>query len=395
MAQALTGLRVLDFTHALAGPWCTAILQELGAEVIKIESGGGDMARILGPFTKGGEGYLFAAANRGKKSITLDIHTGEGNKIALDLAAKCDVLVENFAPGVMKRMGLSYADVVKVNPKIIYCSSSGFGQDGPGANRVAFDMVAQGMGGMMSVTGFPDSPPVRCGPAIADTATGLYAAIAILAALHHREKTGEGQSIDISMQDCVWALCVDVVGTCFLEGRPPRRMGNQHENGTPYNAYTAKDGTVILCIVTPDQFQKLCELMGRPDLCSDPASRTMAAREKNRARIEAAVVEWCKDRTVAEIIALMDAARVPAAPVLDLVQVSNDPQIKHRQMVVEVDQSLSGTVKMFGTVFKMSKTPGNPLNPWPVLGEHNSEIYGGLLGLSEEKISELMKKEVI
>ena len=219
------------------------------------------------------------AVNRGKKSITLDPRTKEGNKMALDLAAKCDVLVENFAPGVMKKMGLSYADVTRVNPKIVYCSMSGFGQDGPSANRLAFDLVAQGMGGLMSLTGFPDSPPTKCGPSVADMGGGLYADVAILSALHHREKTGEGQFIDISMQDCIWAMTtVEAAGTYFLEGRVPQRIGNQYQNIVPWDSYPAKDGFVIICIVTVGHFQKFCELMGRPDLAGDPDSLPLVAR---------------------------------------------------------------------------------------------------------------------
>jgi crotonobetainyl-CoA:carnitine CoA-transferase CaiB-like acyl-CoA transferase len=397
MSQALSGIRVLDFTRMLAGPFCTVILQELGAEVIKLEfRESGDAVRTIPPITEGGEGYTFMVVNRGKKSITLDPRSSEGHKIALDLAAKCDILVENFAPGVMKKLGLNYDEVLKVNPKIIYCSMSGYGQDGPSANKPAFDMIAQAMGGMMSLTGFPDSPPTKCGPSVADMGGGLYADVAILAALHYREKTGEGQFLDISMQDCIWAMTTpEAAGAYFIEGRKPNRIGNEYQNIVPWNAYPASDGFVIICIVTVGHFQKFAELMGRPDLISDPESLPLVSRVQHRAKHNAAVVEWVKDKTVAEVLKLMCAAGLPAAPVLDLVQVANDPQIAHREMVVEVNQLLSGPVKMPGSVFKMSKTPGNPRNPSPFLGEHNNEVYSELLGYSEEKVAELMEKEVI
>ncbi len=397
MSGSLSGIRILDFTRMLAGPFCTDLLAQLGAEVIKVEfRESGDAVRTIPPITEGGEGYTFMVVNRGKKSITLDMRSKEGLAIAMELAAKCSILVENFAPGVMKRLGLDYDAICKVNPQIIYASMSGFGQTGPNANRLAFDMVAQAMGGLMSVTGFPDSPPTKCGPSFADMGGGLYTAVAILAALHHREKTGEGQFVDISMQDCVWAMsAVEAAGSYFIDGRVPGRIGNEYQNIVPWNAYKARDGFVIICIVTVGHWQKFAELMGRLDLASEMEMLPLVYRVQHREMINKAVNEWVKDKTVAEVLKLMDAAELPAAPVLDLKQVAEDPQMQHRQMVVDVEQVLSGSVKMPGTVFKMSKTPGNPYNPCPFLGENNSEVYTGLLGYSEEKLADLMDREIV
>jgi CoA:oxalate CoA-transferase len=397
MANALSSIRVIDFTRMLAGPFCTLQLQELGADVIKVEfRESGDAVRTIPPITEGGEGYTFMVVNRGKKSVTLDLRSKEGREIALDLIKKSDILVENFAPGVMKKLGLSYEDAVKVKPDIIYASMSGFGQEGPSANRLAFDMVAQAMGGLMSLTGFPDSPPTKCGPSVADMGGGLYATVAVLAALHYRDKTGEGQYIDMSMQDCIWAMtAVEAAGSYFINGTVPHRIGNEYQNIVPWNAYKAKDGFVIICVVTVGHWQKFADLIGRPDLVSDPDSLPLVWRVQNRSRLNEAASLWVKAKTVAEVLALMDEAGLPAAPVMDLAQVAGDPQIAKRQMVVEVEQLLSGPVKMPGSVFKLSRTPGDPCQPSPFLGEHNSEVYTGLLGYSDEKIGELMEKQVI
>jgi len=397
MAGALSGIRVIDFTRMLAGPFCTLMLQELGAEVVKVEfRESGDAVRTIPPITEGGEGYTFMVVNRGKKSITLDLHSKDAVQIALDLISRSDILVENFAPGVMKRLGLGYDAAVKVNPRLIYTSMSGFGQDGPSAGRLAFDMVAQAMGGLMSLTGFPDSPPTKCGPSIADMGGGLYAAVAVLAALNHRNATGEGQYIDISMQDCIWAMtAVEAAGAYFVDGRVPQRIGNEYQNIVPWNAYRARDGFVIVCIVTVGHWQKFASLIGRPDLVESPDSLPLVSRVQNRNRLNSAVSDWIKDKSVDQVLKLMEKAELPAAPVLDLAQVASDPQIARREMVVEVDQVLSGPVKMPGSVFKMSRTPGNPHSPSPFLGEHNAEVYSGLLGYSDEKIAELMEKEVI
>ncbi len=397
MTGALSGVRVVDFSRMYAGPFCSMILRELGAEVIKIEfRESGDACRTIPPITEGGEGYIFSILNRGKKSITLEMREGQGQQIARELLSKSDVLLENFTPGVMDRLNLGWKDVSKLNPGLIYASLSGFGQTGPNAFRAAYDTVAQAMGGLMSVTGFPENPPTKCGPAIADLSGGAYTVIAILAALQHRNSSGRGQRIDISLQDCIWLItAVETVAPYVLSGRSPGRIGNMHPSIVPWNNYHAKDGYVVICIVTIGQWQKLAEVIGRKDLIEDADTLSLASRIQRREELDSIVADWVKDRTVADIQRIMDEASLPCAPVMDTEKLINDPHILDRRMVVDVEQMISGPLKMPGSVFKLSATPGDPTAPAPFLGEHNSEIYGGLLGYSEEKIEELLTKGII
>lgn len=397
MPGALSGVRVVDFSRMYAGPYCSMILRELGAEVIKIEfRESGDACRTIPPITEGGEGYVFSILNRGKKSITLELREKEGQEIARGLVKKSDILLENFTPGVMDRLGLGYGEVSKLNPRLIYASLSGFGQNGPNSARAAYDTVAQAMGGLMSVTGFPENPPTKCGPPIADLSGGAYTVIAILAALQHRNTSGQGQRVDVSLQDCIWlTTAVESLAPYVLDGHSAGRIGNMHPSIVPWNNYHAKDGYIVLCIVTIGQWQKMAEVMGRPDLVNDPDSLPLASRVQRRGELDNLVADWVKDRTVVEIQKLMDEASLPCAPVMDTEQLMNDPHIQSRQMVVDVEQMLSGSLKMPGSVFKLSATPGDPLAPSPFLGEHNSEVYNGLLGYSEERIEELMAREII
>jgi CoA:oxalate CoA-transferase len=397
MSGALSGVRVLDFSRMYAGPFCSMILRELGAEVIKIEfRESGDACRTIPPITEGGEGYAFSILNRGKKSITLELKSEEGREISLELAAKADILLENFSPGVMDRLGLGWEVVNKVNPNLIYASLSGFGQTGPNAARPAFDTIAQAMGGLMSVTGFPENPPTKSGPPIADLGGGAYTVIAILAALQHRNSSGKGQRVDISLQDCIWLMtAVESLGHYFLTGKSPGRMGNMHPGIVPWNAYKVKDGYAVLCIVTIGHWQKMAEVMGRMDLVSDPVTLSLASRVERRSELDLILADWVKDKTLAELQALMDEAGLPCAPVMDTGQLVNDAHVNSREMTVQVEQMLSGPLPMPGTIFKLSETPGDPLNPAPFLGEHNNEVYTELLGYSEEKIAGLMDKGII
>lgn len=397
MSGALSGIRILDFTRMHAGPICTMFMAELGAEVIKVEMrGSGDANRQIPPITDGGESHIYAILNRGKKSITLDTRTEEGRKIALELIAKSDVLIENYAPGVMKRMGLEYDAVTKVNSKIIYVSISGFGQSGPNSSRVSYDIVAQAMGGLMSVTGFPENPPTKCGPAIADQSGGFFASMGIMAALLYRNSSDQGQYLDISLQDCVWLqTSIEALPFYIANKIVPRRLGNTHEALVPWNLYKAKDGYVVIACITIGQWQKLANIMRRADLISDPDKLSLVYRVQHRDKFDSIVAEWTTGFTVAELQKLMDDAGLACSPVMDTAQILNDPHMNSREMIIEIEQSLSGKLKSPGTVFKMSKTPGNPLKSAAFLGEHNAEIYGNLLGYSELKIRELMDKEII
>jgi CoA:oxalate CoA-transferase len=397
MPGALEGVRVADFSRMYAGPFGAMILRELGAEVIKVEfRESGDACRTIPPITEAGEGYIFSILNRGKKSVTLELKSEEGQKIARDLIAKCDVLLENFTPGVMDRLGLGYEEMKKLNPRLIYASLSGFGQTGPYACRPAFDMIAQAMGGMMSVTGFAENPPTKCGPSVADLSGGANTVIAILAALQRRNVTGIGQSIDISLQDSIWLLtAVETLAPYVLTGKSPGRIGNMHASVVPWNVYQAKDGYVALCIVTVGQWQKMGGIIGRPDLIADPDQCTMVVRQGRRVEVDGFVAAWVKDRTVEEVRQILDAAGLPCAPIMDTGQIVDDPHMKSREMTVEVEQLLSGPLKMPGTVFKMSETPGDPYPSAPFLGENNTEIYSGLLGYSDDKIDKLTALEII
>jgi CoA:oxalate CoA-transferase len=397
MSGALAGIRVLDFTRMYAGPFGSMILRELGAEVIKVEfRESGDATRTIPPITEGGEGYVFTILNRGKKSITLELKTDEGQKIARDLISRADILVENFTPGVMDRLGLGYEDTRKINPKLIFASLSGYGQTGPNCGKPAFDTVAQAVGGMISTTGFPENPPVKCGPSVADLGGGAFTVISILAALQHRNSTGVGQRLDLSLQDCVWLLtAVENLPPYALFGQTGIRLGNMHQSIVPWNAYKTKDGYAVICIVTIGQWQKMGEIMGRADLVKDPDSLSLVARVKRRDELDPIVASWASKFTTAELVTMMDKVGLPCAPVMDVAQIVKDPHMNSREMIVDVEQMLSGPLKMPGTVFKMSQTPGDPLNPAPFLGEHNSEIYGEMLGYSQEKLDELAATEII
>ncbi len=397
MPGALSGVRVADFSRMYAGPFCSMILRELGAEVVKVEfRESGDACRTIPPITEGGEGYTFTILNRGKKSITLELKRAEGIEIARDLIFRSDVLLENFSAGVMDRLGLGYDEVKKSNPKLVYASLSGFGQTGPNAGRMAFDSIAQAIGGLMSVTGFPDNPPTKCGPAIADLSGGAFTVISILAALQHRNASGEGQRVDVSLQDCIWLLtAVETLGAYVLSGESGIKLGNMHPGIVPWNTYHARDGYVVLCIVTIGQWQKMAQVMGREDLIQDQDTLSLVSRVQRRVELDSIVAAWVKDKTMAEMQKIMDEAGLPFAPVMDTAQIVADPHMNSRRMTVEVEQMLSGTLKMPGTVFKLSETPGDPFPPAPFLGEHNSEVYTELLGYSEDRIAELMEKEVI
>jgi len=397
MPGALSGVRVADFSRMYAGPFCSMILRELGAEVIKVEfRESGDACRTIPPITEGGEGYTFTILNRGKKSITLELKEADGIQVARDLIARSDVLLENFSAGVMDRLGLGYDEVKKANPRLIYASLSGFGQTGPNAGRMAFDSIAQAMGGLMSVTGFPDNPPTKCGPAIADLGGGAFTVISILAALQHRNASGEGQRVDVSLQDCIWLLtAVETLAPYMLAGKSGDRVGNMHPNIVPWNTYHARDGYAVICIVTIGQWQKMAQVMGREDLIQDPDSLPLVSRVQRRTELDSVVAAWVKDKTMAELQKIMDDAGLPFAPVMDTAKIVADPHMNSRRMTVEVEQMLSGTLKMPGTVFKLSQTPGDPFPPAPFLGEHNSEVYAELLGYSEGKIEELAARGII
>jgi len=395
--KALAGIRVLDFSRNYGGPLCTRLMSEFGAEVIKVEiPQGGDGLRNLSPQTEGLESYPFVIINRGKRSITLNLNSETGRTICKQLVSKCDILVENFTPTVMESFGLSYEQLKPDNPRLIYTSISGFGHTGPYRSRVAYDTIIQAMGGMISVNGLPDSPPTKVGVGIADFMGGLFPAIAVLAALQHRSNTGRGQFIDISMQDCIWAItAIQFLGHYVTTGQDPPKLGNSQIEVTPFSIYPAKDGYIVIAIVTVGQWERLLRIMGREDLKSVPEYGTQLTRIKHAEIIDSIVAEWTRDRTVDVIIDHLRAEDLPCAPIPTFSQVANDPQLASRNMNVYVEQTISGKVRVPGSVFKMSETPGDPTQPAPFLGQHNTEVYSELLGYDQEKIGRLQREGVI
>ncbi len=396
MAKALEGVRILDFTQYLSGPHCTSVLSELGAEVIKIEMPGkGEPERQAMPKTPKREAYQFLSYNRGKKSITLNLKSPKGMEIAKKLAAKVDILVENFAPGVLDRLGLSYEEARKINSRIIYASISGFGQTGPRRNDVSYDVVAQAMGGLMSVTGYSDGEPLKVGISLGDYMGGYNGVIGILAALYYRTLTGEGQAIDISMQDGIWAMVFPDRADYFDTLAVPKRYGNKLSSSAPFGAYHARDGYVIICTITDPQWQKVLQAMGREDLSGEQRYATRENRTKNMEEVDGIVQAWCKGQTIEDVMAALKKYQVPCSPLPAFDQVAGDPQLLSREMIVEVEQPVSGKVKLSGSVYKMSKTPGNRKMKAPEVGEHNEEIYGKLLGMDVQEIQRLREESII
>ena len=396
MAGILDGIKVLDFTQVYSGPYCTLLLKDLGAEIIKIERpGSGDLTRNDVPHTEGMEGGAYIILNRGKKSLTVDLKSSQGREICSTLAGKVDVLVENFSPGTMDKLGLGSKEMCASNRGLIYASISAYGQTGPRRDYPGFDPVAQAMGGMTAVTGFPDRP-TRTGVSIGDFSSGFFTALSIVSALFHKLKTGEGQIIDISMQDCIWQLAsIEFSPYYFLAGQEPPRLGNGHAAMIPCNLYTTKDGHVIISAGVLSQVHRLYTVMGRQDLISTPLGANQNERYKYRDQIDALITEWTKTLKTEEIIKLLKKADVPCTRLPAFSEVCNDPQLLSRNMIIEVEQAISGKVKTPGSLFKLSKTPGNIQFPAPFLGQHNQEVLSEMLGYTEEKIAALAREGII
>jgi crotonobetainyl-CoA:carnitine CoA-transferase CaiB-like acyl-CoA transferase len=401
----LAGLRVFDLSRILAGPTCTQLLGDLGADVIKIERpGAGDDTRKWGPpYLQGkdgqdtGESAYYLASNRNKRSVTIDIAKPEGQALAKRLIAKCDVMIENFKAGDMARYGLSHADLKAAQPSLIYCSISGFGQTGPYAPRAGYDMLAQGIGGIMSVTGEPDRQPMKVGVGIADVMCGMYATVAILAALHHREKTGEGQYIDLSLLDSQVAWLVNV-GLNYLTSRQvPQRVANEHPNIVPYNVLPSSDGFIILAVGNDAQYRKFCDFAGASELAADPRFVTNEQRVKNRRAIYELLPDVTQRKTQAEWIEGLARLGVPCSPVNNVDQVFADPQVQHRGMQIAMPHPLSasGTVDLIGNPIKYSATPVDYVLPPPYCGQHTDEVLTELLAMPAAEITALRDRGIV
>jgi crotonobetainyl-CoA:carnitine CoA-transferase CaiB-like acyl-CoA transferase len=407
MNSALGHLRVLDLSRILAGPWATQTLADLGAEVIKVERpAGGDDTRAWGPpfirDTTGAEtrdSAYFLSANRGKRSLTVDFAQDEGREIILALARDADVLVENYKVGTLTRYGLGYEHVRAVNPRIIYCSVTGFGQDGPHADLPGYDFVFQGMAGMMSYTGQadgePGAGPMKSGVAIGDLMTGLYTATAILAALERRHSSGEGQYIDMSLLDCIVAANSYQAQNWFASGRVPRRMGNAHPNLVPYQVFTCRDRDLIVAVGNDGQYAAFCGAIGRPELAADPRYARSGARTRNRDTLVPVIGEVMRTRDVAAWLTALQAAGVPCGPVNDMSQVFADPQVRHRGLRVSLPHSAAGEVAAVASPIRLSESPVRYGRGAPLLGEHSAAILQERLGLSPARIADLRARKVI
>ncbi len=394
--KALDGIRVLDLTRALAGPFCTLMLGDNGADVIKVEiPGSGDDTRKWGPPFIGEESAYYLSINRNKRSLTLNLQDAQAQEVFMKLAQDIDVVVENFTPGVMGRFGLDYDAVKAVNPKVVYCSISGFGQDGPYRNRPAYDQIMQGVGGLMSITGEPDGEPQKIGIAVTDIGAGMWSAFAIMAALNHRGKTGEGQYIDISMLDAQVAWLTYQAAFFFANGEAPKRMGAAHPTLVPYQAFMCKDGKYINVAVGSERiWERFCQGMEREDLKDHPDYATNSVRVNNRGAMVSMLQEIFLTRPVAEWVKDLQAANVPCGPINDLADVFADPQVLARNMYLEMAHPTLGSIKQTGLPIKFSLTPGGLDRHPPLLGEHNREILKSL-GYSEADVQSLMAQSVI
>jgi len=395
MSQVLKGIKVLDLTRALAGPYCTMLLADYGAEVIKVElPGTGDDTRGWGPPFVEGESAYFMSINRNKKSLTLDMKNTKSKDILERMIKQSDIIVENFRPGAADRLGLGYEQVKKINPKIIYCSISGFGQDGPYRELPGFDQTLQGMGGMMSITGEPDGPPMKVGVAIADISGGMFAGFGIMLALFHREKTGKGQWVDTSLLDSQIAWLTYRAGEFFASGKLPEKVGSGHPMIVPYQAFKAKDEYINIAAGNDQLWKRFCKVINMENIMDDPKFVTNAKRVENRKELIAILSKIIETKTGAEWLKLLEDAGIPAGPIYTLDKLFSDPQVLHRKMVVELAHPKAGKIKVTGVPVKLSDAPGEITAPPPLLGQHNKEVLKDL-GYSAEEIEKLIADKVV
>ena len=401
--QPLEGIRVLDLTRALAGPYCTMMLGDLGADVIKVERPGrGDDSRGWGPPFVGqpygpypGESAYFIAANRNKRSITVNLKSAEGQEIVRRLASASDVLVENFRTGVLEKMGLGYDDLRALNPRLVYCSISGYGRSGPYADRPGYDFIIQAEGGLMGIIGPEDGQPYRVGVPIVDITSGMFAATAILAALRARDQTGEGQLVDISLLDTVVALLTNVASNYLIGGMEPRRLGNAHPNITPYEAFRARDRWFALAAANERQWATLCDAIGRPELKEDPRFATNVERVANRPALLEALNEAFAARDADEWLAELREAGLPCGPINTIPDVFEHPQAEARGLALETEHPSAGPVRVTGFPYKLSQTPAEMRQPPPLLGQHTGEVLTELLNYSAEEVAALRERGAI
>ncbi|WP_061238640.1 CaiB/BaiF CoA-transferase family protein [Ectopseudomonas composti] len=407
MSGALSHIRVLDLSRVLAGPWCGQILGDLGAEVIKVERpGSGDDTRHWGPpYIKDAEGgdsreaAYFQSANRNKQSLTLDFTQPEGQRLVRELVAQCDVLLENFKVGGLAAYGLDYESLKAINPRLIYCSITGFGQTGPYAKRAGYDFMIQGLGGLMSLTGRPEGEegagPMKVGVALTDILTGLYATVGVLAALNQREQSGIGQHIDVALLDVQVACLANQAMNYLTTGAAPKRLGNAHPNIVPYQDFPSADGNFILAVGNDGQFRKFCEVAGVAHLADDLRFATNKARVAHRVELIPLLRQATVFKTTAQWIELLETAGVPCGPINDLSQVFADPQVQARGLRLDLPNALGSTTPQVASPLRLSATPVAYRSAPPLLGQHTDDLLERLLGMTEAQVAELRKAGVI
>ncbi|WBW49389.1 CoA transferase [Peptoniphilus equinus] len=382
----LDGIVVLDLTRVLAGPYCAALMADMGATVYKIEQPGkGDDSRQMGPFQNGESAY-FINCNRGKLGCTLNLKSAEGKQLFFEMVKKADVLLESFRPGTMEKLGLSYDTLKEVNPGLIYGSISGFGHTGPYSKRAGYDIIGQAMGGLMSTTGWEDTPPTRTGTPMGDVLGGLSLAIGVLAALNNKQRTGEGEKVDVSLVDSVVSAMMNINMIYFTEGRIPRRIGNRYESTYPYDSFKAKDGDAIIGAGNDKLFALLCKEMGKEELVLDERFNTVTKRVANHKAIKELVEAWSVNYTVNELSDILNKAGIPASPINTIDRVAADPHIAGaRNMFPVLEHPVAGKVKITNNQLKFTNKKADPSASSPLLGEHNEEIFCSFLGHTKEE----------
>lgn len=394
MKKPLAGVKVIDFTRVYSGPYCTMMLADLGAEVIKVERKGlGDDTHFFAPRKDGESGY-FAYLNRNKKSLSLDLKAPESVEIVKELAKWADIVVENFSPGVVDRLGIGYEDLKKVNPKIIYGSISGFGQTGPYRKKPAYDVVCQAMGGFMALTGEKDGKPYKLGPSIVDASAGIHMAFALMVALHYRTRTGLGQFIDIGMMDTAFSTLENFVVTKTLTGTAPTRNGNANLGSAPFNSFKTKDGYVAIAVANNNLFDKLTRTIDRRDLFENEKFKENHFRKANEEELNSEVEKWTLQYTTSEVVKILDEASVPVGPILGVEELLEDPHLKSRDMLVDITHPMLGTVTYPGNPLKFSESSELCFESSPLLGEHNDYVLKNILNIDDAKIKEYKDKEI-
>ena len=388
--QPLQNIRVLDLSRVLAGPYCTMVLGDLGAEIIKVEPPEGDETRGWGPPFAEGESAYYLCVNRNKRSMVVNLKTDEGREILRELAMQSDVLVENFRPGTLKKFGLDFETLHELNPRLIYCSISGFGQTGPLRDMPGYDFMIQAMGGIMSVTGEPDGEPMKVGVAVADLFAGQNAVISILAALQARTFTGEGQYIDIALFDSELGWLANVASNFLISGKNPKRYGNAHANIVPYQSFQASDGWFVVAVGNDKQFEAFCKVIGKPELSADERFSTNSARVQNREILIPLLKPIFMQKTVSEWLALI-GDQFPCGPINNFDQVFSMPHVKEREMLVQMEHPTIGALPLVGSPLKMGGTPVSYRLPPPLMGQHTKDILRESLGYSDEKVIALAR----